>query len=131
MVTHLSTDQPVHCLNMAERTGSLVFSVLWSYVKGEVDSCVQISTYLTVYLANEKAQFIHPPCANFHSWPRNESGKVAQRFELRNYSAKWSPLHPLTLGLKAAGAMEAESWAAHDYSGSSDPIGGRLEHSGL
>jgi hypothetical protein len=32
MVTHLTT-QPVRCLNMAERTGSLVFNVLWSYVK--------------------------------------------------------------------------------------------------
>jgi hypothetical protein len=33
MVTHLTTTQPVRCLNMAERTGSLVFNVLWSYVK--------------------------------------------------------------------------------------------------
>jgi hypothetical protein len=34
MVTHLTTNPPVRCLNMAERTGSLVFSVLWSYVEG-------------------------------------------------------------------------------------------------
>ena len=32
VVTHLTTNSPVHCLYMAERTGSLVFSVLWSYV---------------------------------------------------------------------------------------------------
>ncbi|KAF2241514.1 hypothetical protein BU26DRAFT_440338, partial [Trematosphaeria pertusa] len=32
VVTHLTTNPPVRCLNMAERTGSLVFSVLWSYV---------------------------------------------------------------------------------------------------
>ena len=32
VVTHLTTNPPVHCLYMAERTGSLVFSVLWSYV---------------------------------------------------------------------------------------------------
>ena len=32
MVTHLTTNPPVHCLYMAERTGSLIFSVLWSYV---------------------------------------------------------------------------------------------------
>jgi hypothetical protein len=32
MVTHLTTNQPVRCLNRAERTGSLVFNVLWSYV---------------------------------------------------------------------------------------------------
>ncbi|KAF2715645.1 hypothetical protein K504DRAFT_364138, partial [Pleomassaria siparia CBS 279.74] len=33
MVTHLTTSPPVQCLNRAERTGSLVFIVLWSYVK--------------------------------------------------------------------------------------------------
>jgi hypothetical protein len=32
VVTHLTTNPPVHCLYMAERTGSLIFSVLWSYV---------------------------------------------------------------------------------------------------
>lgn len=32
MVTHLTTNPPVRCLNRAERTGSLVFNVLWSYV---------------------------------------------------------------------------------------------------
>ena len=32
VVTHLTTNPPVHCLYMAERTGSLVFNVLWSYV---------------------------------------------------------------------------------------------------
>ena len=33
VVTHLTTNPPVHCLYMAERTGSLIFSVLWSYVQ--------------------------------------------------------------------------------------------------
>ena len=33
MVTHLTTSPPVHCLSTAERTGSSIFSVLWSYVK--------------------------------------------------------------------------------------------------
>ena len=33
VVTHLTTNLPVRCLNRAERTGSLVFNVLWSYVK--------------------------------------------------------------------------------------------------
>jgi hypothetical protein len=32
VVTHLTTNPPVRCLNRAERTGSLVFNVLWSYV---------------------------------------------------------------------------------------------------
>jgi hypothetical protein len=33
VVTHLTTNPPVHCLSTAERTGSSIFSVLWSYVK--------------------------------------------------------------------------------------------------
>ena len=33
VVTHLTTNPPVHCLYMAERTGSLIISVLWSYVQ--------------------------------------------------------------------------------------------------
>jgi hypothetical protein len=33
VVTHLTTNPPVHCLSTAEQTGSSIFSVLWSYVK--------------------------------------------------------------------------------------------------
>jgi hypothetical protein len=33
VVTHLTTNPPVSCLNRAERTGSLVLKILWSYVK--------------------------------------------------------------------------------------------------
>jgi hypothetical protein len=33
VVTHLTTNPPVRCLNRAERTGSLVFNVLWLYVE--------------------------------------------------------------------------------------------------
>jgi hypothetical protein len=33
VVTHPTTGLPVRCLNRAERTGSLVFNVLWSYVE--------------------------------------------------------------------------------------------------
>ncbi|KAF2786098.1 hypothetical protein K505DRAFT_400089 [Melanomma pulvis-pyrius CBS 109.77] len=50
MVTHLTTSPPVLCLNRAERTGSLVFKVLWSYVLGlslnliyiEYDTCTSL-----------------------------------------------------------------------------------------
>jgi hypothetical protein len=38
VVTHLTTNPPVRCLNRAERTGSLVFNVLWSYVEEESES---------------------------------------------------------------------------------------------
>jgi hypothetical protein len=40
VVTHLTTNPPVRCLNRAERTGSLVFNVLWSYVKRTSNSTV-------------------------------------------------------------------------------------------
>jgi hypothetical protein len=33
VVTHLTTNPPVSCLIKAERTGSHVFKILWSYVK--------------------------------------------------------------------------------------------------
>jgi hypothetical protein len=33
VVTHLTTNPPVHCLSTAERTGSSIFNVLWSYVE--------------------------------------------------------------------------------------------------
>jgi hypothetical protein len=38
VVTHLTTNPPVRCLNRAERTGSLVFNVLWSYVKDRLNN---------------------------------------------------------------------------------------------
>jgi hypothetical protein len=51
VVTHLTTNPPVRCLNRAERTGSLVLNVLWSNVK-----------------ESEKVMFItftaHRPCAH-------------------------------------------------------------------
>jgi hypothetical protein len=33
MVTHLTTNPPVSCLNIAEQTGCVVLKILWSYVK--------------------------------------------------------------------------------------------------
>jgi hypothetical protein len=40
VVTHLTTNPPVHCLSTAERTGSSIFSVLWSYVE-VTDKCLE------------------------------------------------------------------------------------------
>jgi hypothetical protein len=45
VVTHLTTNPPVRCLNRAERTGSLVFNVLWSYVE-EPENIIQ---YIAAY----------------------------------------------------------------------------------
>jgi hypothetical protein len=43
VVTHLTTNPPVRCLNRAERTGSLVFNVLWSYVEEVIGIGVYVS----------------------------------------------------------------------------------------
>ena len=42
MVTHLTTNLPVHRLSTAERTGSAMFDVLWSYVEDLVLWAVNI-----------------------------------------------------------------------------------------
>jgi hypothetical protein len=49
VVTHLTTSPPVRCLNRAERTGSLVFNVLWSYVEalsGSNEYDLRLSTFV-------------------------------------------------------------------------------------
>jgi hypothetical protein len=48
VVTHLTTNPPVRCLNRAERTGSLVFNVLWSYVKELLSFLSYIAHKITV-----------------------------------------------------------------------------------
>jgi hypothetical protein len=45
VVTHLTTNPPVHCLSTAERTGSSIFSVLWSYVKERVVQVVNLLSH--------------------------------------------------------------------------------------
>jgi hypothetical protein len=50
VVTHLTTNPPVRCLNRAERTGSLVFNVLWSYVVECRKKIKYNPKYLHVYL---------------------------------------------------------------------------------
>jgi hypothetical protein len=42
VVTHLTTNPPVQCLSTAERTGSSVFIVLWSYVEDGMDTKIYI-----------------------------------------------------------------------------------------
>jgi hypothetical protein len=46
MVTHLTTNPPVSCLNRAERTGSLVLKILWSYVKEEFGAYYYIVAWI-------------------------------------------------------------------------------------
>jgi hypothetical protein len=57
VVTHLTTNPPVRCLNRAERTGSLVFNVLWSYVpvcpqRRTIDSWMLIPYHFSFIQAN-------------------------------------------------------------------------------
>jgi hypothetical protein len=49
VVTHLTTNPPVSCLNIAERTGSIAFRILWSYVQ-ELGTIIII--YMVVYTAS-------------------------------------------------------------------------------
>ena len=51
VVTHLTTNPPVRCLNRAERTGSLVFNVLWSYVEVNEKNGVSNSTHVELVLS--------------------------------------------------------------------------------
>ena len=48
VVTHLTTNPPVSCLYMAERTGSLILKILWSYVLILFDQ----SSYIALLLFN-------------------------------------------------------------------------------
>ena len=57
VVTHLTTNPPVPCLSTAERTGSSVLKVLWSYVKELV---------LTPYIFQSE-QVIHISKVNIHT----------------------------------------------------------------
>jgi hypothetical protein len=65
VVTHLTTNPPVSCLTRAERTGSRVFKILWSYVKGKpfrvlnklIDSLDSIVVHNSNYLTTPS------PCA--------------------------------------------------------------------
>jgi hypothetical protein len=60
VVTHLTTNPPVHCLYMAERTGSLIFSVLWSYVK-DVDLWLHyIPSFVTISSTIVHLQHFYP-----------------------------------------------------------------------
>jgi hypothetical protein len=61
VVTHLTTNPPVRCLNRAERTGSLVFNVLWSYVEEQLVLHLHIATIFSGRRVNsvEAILFFH------------------------------------------------------------------------
>ena len=42
MVTHLTTNPPVSCLNIAEQTGCVVLKILWSYVTVNLAAVVYV-----------------------------------------------------------------------------------------
>jgi hypothetical protein len=80
VVTHLTTSPPVRCLNRAERTGSLVFNVLWSYVKKVVvdanyivvdKACVEVvcrwqSQYVACVFLTPRFSFLISTVPNLH-----------------------------------------------------------------
>jgi hypothetical protein len=51
VVTHLTTNPPVSCLNRAERTGSLALKILWSYVNVQFHNAYIYYSYWEAVLA--------------------------------------------------------------------------------
>ena len=66
VVTHLTTNPPIRCLNMAERTGSLVFNVLWLYVLGILDYVVYMLSAFPSRVAPDTA-LVQYACAEVAS----------------------------------------------------------------
>jgi hypothetical protein len=68
VVTHLTTNPPVRCLNRAERTGSLVFNVLWSYVKDTVEGLIYVVGHVSLALCRnvdlQAALLLHSTITN-------------------------------------------------------------------
>jgi hypothetical protein len=66
--THLTTNPPVRCLNRAERTGSLVFNVLWSYVKDTVEGLIYVVGHVSLALCRnvdlQAALLLHSTITN-------------------------------------------------------------------
>jgi hypothetical protein len=66
VVTHLTTNPPVRCLNRAERTGSLVFNVLWSYV--EDTNFVYIYIEKSLCLQHSRSDWQGSPCRDVYRY---------------------------------------------------------------
>jgi hypothetical protein len=65
VVTHLTTNPPVRCLNRAERTGSLVFNVLWSYVEKLIERGLDICGNLQLLIAIKTKFYQSKPSFTF------------------------------------------------------------------
>ena len=61
MVTHLTTNPPVKCLNIAEQTGCVVFTFLWSYVEEGAFGCDYIQIVSETLKYHQSA---HDPSQN-------------------------------------------------------------------
>jgi hypothetical protein len=55
VVTHLTTNPPVSCLYMAERTGSLILKILWSYVLILLAQLTHIALFLFNHIVTSTA----------------------------------------------------------------------------
>jgi hypothetical protein len=83
VVTHLTTNPPVHCLSTAERTGSSIFSVLWSYVEDMVHNTYHIDavlfSLLIIHVFTRTSRFPsnHP---NFCMGAKNKSRRRSRTY---------------------------------------------------
>ena len=79
VVTHLTTNPPVHCLYMAERTGSLVLSVLWSYV---IDISWRLINIPCIVSRRPKGELWSNVSTNIHLLYRDFPGLIHTAFSV-------------------------------------------------
>ena len=119
VVTHLTTNPPVSCLNIAEQTGSIVLKILWSYVTelcvlGNMKFCVPPSIHSPLFRHHKSRQW-HPrpslyhrpgeiedvvradPHETVHSWQTVPKCKIrCDRPDTHTYSLEWNNWTPET-----------------------------------
>ena len=111
VVTHLTTNPPVKCLNIAEQTGCVVFTFLWSYVKDLQLVKIYIFALLLGLAWTEQAQFGQGSLVFNALWP---------------YAKDWGAFYAHQLGvLSGLGSLHrvscARQWMVRPTS-SSDTI---------
>jgi hypothetical protein len=97
VVTHLTTNPPVHCLYMAERTGSLIFSVLWSYVKN-ARNLTSITLCQILSLENRKTTRILDTSLCRHQIPVGSNRDTAYDSNIRSQAMRAEAMKILSKG---------------------------------
>jgi hypothetical protein len=89
VVTHLTTNPPVQCLSTAERTGSSVFIVLWSYVSVESTACCYILLDIGAYHTKHEPLMAQQSTQKEQQWANitfRRRSRLLYRADLRRLS---------------------------------------------